>query len=247
PALRAARRDQLDPTERRVLELAAVEGEVFHSGAVQALIGDDTQVLSRLTALVHKQLIRPDKAQLPGEDGFRFQHPLIRDVAYEAILKSTRAELHDQYADWLHEHGTGLADLDELMGYHLEQAYSYQSELGHSDPGAGALRERPAVHLAAAGRRALARFDTAAATNLLRRARDLPSHMTWQFDLDLATALRITGQVAEADALLGATVAEAAARGDRRVELHARLAEPGFSASAGSHPHLAEQALGGCG
>jgi class 3 adenylate cyclase/DNA-binding SARP family transcriptional activator len=242
-ALLAARLDQLEPTERRVLELAAVEGEVFHYGAVQALIGDDTQVLSRLTALVHKQVITPDKAQLPGEDGFRFQHPLIRDVAYEAILKSTRAELHEQYADWLHEHGTGLADLDELMGYHLEQAYGYQSELGHSDPRAGALAERAAGHLAAAGRRALARLDTAAATNLLRRARDLPSPKTWQFDLDLATALRITGRVAEADALLGATAAEAAARGDRRAELHARLAELEFSESAVSHHDLAEQAL----
>ena len=242
-ALLAARLDQLEPTERRVLELAAVEGEVFHYGAVQALIGDDTQVLSRLTALVHKQLIRPDKAQLPGEDGFRFQHLLIRDVAYEAILKSTRAKIHEQYADWLHEHGTGLADLDELMGYHLEQAYGYQSELGHSDPRAGALAERAAGHLAAAGRRALARLDTAAATNLLRRARDLPSHKTWQFDLDLATALRITGRIAEADALLGATAAEAAARGDRRAELHARLAELEFSESAVSHHDLAEQAL----
>jgi class 3 adenylate cyclase/transcriptional regulator with XRE-family HTH domain/tetratricopeptide (TPR) repeat protein len=242
-ALLAARLDQLEPTERRVLELAAVEGEVFHYGAVQALIGDDTQVLSRLTALVHKQLIRPDKAQLPGEDGFRFQHLLIRDVAYEAILKSTRAKIHEQYADWLHEHGTGLADLDELMGYHLEQAYGYQSELGHSDPRTGALAERAAGHLAAAGRRALARLDTAAATNLLRRARDLPSHKTWQFDLDLATALRITGRIAEADALLGATAAEAAARGDRRAELHARLAELEFSGSAVSHHDLAEQAL----
>src|SRR6185312_12110083 len=69
------------------------------------------------------------------------------------------------------------------------------------------------------------------------------SHRTWQFDLDLATALRITGRIAEADALLGATAAEAAARGDRRVELHARLAELEFSESAVSHHDLAEQAL----
>jgi class 3 adenylate cyclase/tetratricopeptide (TPR) repeat protein len=242
-ALLAARLDQLLPIERRVLELASIEGEAFHYGAVQALIGDDVQVLSRLTALVHKQFIRPDKAQLPGEDGFRFQHLLIRDVAYEAILKSTRAELHIQYAGWLHQHGTGLVDLDELMGYHLEQAHSYLSELGHSDPRAGALAERAAGHLGVAGRRALARLDTAAATNLLRRARDLPSPETWPFDLDLATALRITGRVAEADALLRATAAEAAVRGDRRARLHAQLAELEFSESAVSYHDLAEQAL----
>ena len=36
-ALLAARLDQLDPAERRVLECGSVEGEVFHRGAVQAL------------------------------------------------------------------------------------------------------------------------------------------------------------------------------------------------------------------
>ena len=97
-ALLAARLDQLDPAERRVLELAAVEGEVFHGGAVQALIAEDTQILSRLSALVLKQMIRPERAQIAWEDGFRFQHLLIRDVAYETILKSTRAELHERFA-----------------------------------------------------------------------------------------------------------------------------------------------------
>ena len=53
-ALLAARLDQLDAAERRVLERAAVEGEVFHRGAVQALTPDDTTVTPRLAALVRK-------------------------------------------------------------------------------------------------------------------------------------------------------------------------------------------------
>ena len=40
-ALLAARLDQLDTGERRVLERAAVEGEVFHRGAVQALAREE--------------------------------------------------------------------------------------------------------------------------------------------------------------------------------------------------------------
>ena len=40
-ALLAARLDQLDARERRVLEGAAVEGELFHRGAVQVLVPDD--------------------------------------------------------------------------------------------------------------------------------------------------------------------------------------------------------------
>ena len=62
-ALLAARLDQLDPAERRVLERGAVEGEVFHRGAVQALAPEETQVTPRLAALVRRQLIRPDRAQ----------------------------------------------------------------------------------------------------------------------------------------------------------------------------------------
>ena len=39
-------------------------------------------------ALVRKELIRPDRPQLAGEDGFRFRHLLIRDAAYEALPKA---------------------------------------------------------------------------------------------------------------------------------------------------------------
>jgi class 3 adenylate cyclase len=81
-ALLGARLDQLDPPERAVLERGAVEGELFHRGAVQALAPEEQNVTRRLAALTRKELIRPDKAQLPGEDGFRFRHLLIRDVAY---------------------------------------------------------------------------------------------------------------------------------------------------------------------
>ena len=58
-ALLAARLDQLDPAERRVLERGAIEGEIFHRGAVQALAPDESQVTPRLAALVRKELIRP--------------------------------------------------------------------------------------------------------------------------------------------------------------------------------------------
>ena len=90
-ALLGARLDQLETAERSVLERGAVEGEIFHRGAVQALAPDETQVTPRLAALVRKALIRSDKPQLPGEDAFRFRHILIRDAAYDAMPKATRA------------------------------------------------------------------------------------------------------------------------------------------------------------
>ena len=104
-ALLAARLDQLDPAERRVLECGSVEGEVFHRGAVQALTPEETQVTPRLAALVRRELIRSERSQFSGEDGFRFRHLLIRDTAYDALPKTTRAELHERFAAWLEQHG----------------------------------------------------------------------------------------------------------------------------------------------
>ncbi|HEX6952837.1 MAG TPA: adenylate/guanylate cyclase domain-containing protein, partial [Gaiellaceae bacterium] len=134
-ALLAARLDQLDPAERAVLEHGAVEGRTFHRGAVAAL-GDadgDGEVDRRLVALVRKELVRPDRAQLAGDDAYRFRHLLIRDAAYEALPKAARADLHHRFADWLQEHGQSLVELDEILGYHLEQAARYHEELGRSD------------------------------------------------------------------------------------------------------------------
>jgi predicted ATPase len=94
-------------------------------------------------------------AELEGDDAFRFRHLLLRDAAYEALPKSVRVELHERFADWLEEHG-GLVELDEIVGYHFEQAARYRHELGLS---ADDLAERAGERLAAAGRRALWRED----------------------------------------------------------------------------------------
>src|SRR5204862_4612931 len=152
-ALLAARLDQLEAADRSVLERGAIEGEIFHRGVVQALAPEGTQVTPRLAALVRKELIRPDRSQLAGEDGFRFRHLLIRDAAYDGLPKSARAELHERFAGWLEEPGRELVELDEIVGYHLERAARYQDELGHRDP---ALAARAGARLAEAGRQAFA-------------------------------------------------------------------------------------------
>jgi class 3 adenylate cyclase len=219
-ALLAARLDQLDPAERDVLERAAVEGEVFHRGAVQALDPEEPSVTPRLAALVRKQLIRPQRAQIAGEDGFRFRHLLIRDAAYGALTKSRRARLHERLADWLEQRG-GLVELDELLGHHLEQATRYRAELGEAD---SALAERAGAHLALAGRRALERVDEGAAVSLLERSLELtrPLRLDVHLELDLASAYGPTN--AEQAASLAETAAERArSAGDEAGEALARI------------------------
>jgi len=166
-ALLAARLDQLPAPERAALERGAVEGQVFHRGAVQALAPDETGVPTNLMQLVRKELVRPTAATLPGDDAFRFRHLLIRDAAYDALPKLTRAELHERFAGWVESHAPDLVELDEILGYHLEQAALYSAELGRPAPELGA---RAAARLGAAGTRAVARADVGAARTLLQRA-----------------------------------------------------------------------------
>ena len=180
-ALLSARLDRLEEAERSVLERGAVEGELFHRSAVQALWVDE-QVMPRLAALVRKQLVRPDKPQLVGDDAFRFRHLLIRDAAYDALPKAMRAELHERFAAWLEHHGVELVELDEILGYHLEQAARYKQELARPD---GELAERAAACLATAGRRALWRGDGGAARSLLERALELIRPLRFDVHLEL--------------------------------------------------------------
>jgi class 3 adenylate cyclase len=114
-ALLAARLDQLEPSEKLLLERGAVEGEIFHRGAVQALAPGETQVTSRLASLVRKELIRPDRSRFSDDDAFRFRHVLIRDAAYDGLPKATRATLHEAFASWLEER-RGLVELDDIVG-----------------------------------------------------------------------------------------------------------------------------------
>ena len=102
-ALLTARLEQLREEERAVIERGAVEGKVFHRGAVRELASEALrpQVEGQLAALVRKELIRPEPTILAGEDAFRFRHLLIRDAAYEALPKEVRAELHERFAGWL--------------------------------------------------------------------------------------------------------------------------------------------------
>jgi class 3 adenylate cyclase/tetratricopeptide (TPR) repeat protein len=224
-ALLAARLDQLDPAERDVLERGAVEGQVFHRGAVLALAPGE-QVDGQLVRLVRKDLVRPERALLPDDDAYRFRHLLIRDTAYDALPKATRAELHERFAGWLEEHGVDLIELDEILGYHLEQAYRYRAELGPLDAAAAELADRAATRLLASADRALERGDPSATVGLLNRATDLmPTEDPRRLiaELELATALGEQGELDHALDRIARVAAVARERGNVRVAERARL------------------------
>ena len=217
-ALLAARIDRLDDLERAVVERGSVEGRLFHRGAVAALLPEPERpaVGAHLMSLVRKELIRPDRATLPGDDGFRFAHILIRDAAYEAIPKRRRAKLHELYADWLVSRLGGDAP-DEIVGYHLEQAYRYGAELGAPD---SALGVRASERLAAAARAARIRGDVLAQVNLWDRAADLVAGGASRplLLVRFGWALEEAGQLARARAVVEEAVVLARGAGDGQAE-----------------------------
>jgi predicted ATPase/class 3 adenylate cyclase len=218
-ALLGARLDRLPEVERALLTRVSVEGHVFHREAMRelapaALAGD---VDRSLTALIRRDMIRPDRSSFADDEAFRFRHILIRDAAYRSLPKETRAQLHERYADWLEgTAGERVQELEEILGYHLEQAHRFLAELGHDANGTGELAERASKWLESAGRRALRRSDRAAAVRLLERAVALASgDMPRRAELlpELGAALIEAGRLAAADATLAdaTSAAEAAA------------------------------------
>jgi Predicted ATPase len=135
-ALLGARLDRLEAQARDALERGAVEGELFHRGAVVELSAEKARmsVPGGLEELTGKDMIRPAETNFAGDLAFRFKHILVRDAAYQATAKKLRAALHEQFAEWLERSaGERVVEYEEILGYHLEQSYRYRSELGPID------------------------------------------------------------------------------------------------------------------
>jgi tetratricopeptide (TPR) repeat protein len=195
-ALLAERLDRLESRQRTLLEDGAVEGHIFHVGALLALAAETVERASlALEELGRRELVKPATPSFTDELAYRFRHILIRDAAYRALPKKARAELHEAYAHWLEDKADGrTTEFEEILGYHFEQAYRYRAELGLGDDG---LAVRAGRLLASAGRRALGRSDMAAAEGLLSRAAELlPDDDPERIErlLGLSVALRELGE-----------------------------------------------------
>jgi DNA-binding SARP family transcriptional activator len=121
-SLIAARVDRLPDEQRLVLELASIEGAVFDTRWLEALLPEDrpVDVDAQLVQLIRRELVRPDPS---AEQRFSFRHELVRDVVYASVPKQARAELHERLAALL---GSGA----DAARVHRIQARNLRSELG---------------------------------------------------------------------------------------------------------------------
>jgi class 3 adenylate cyclase len=222
-ALLAARLDRLGPGERAVLERGAVVGREFTAGDVVALLDPDAAPTAdtHLQTLAVRGFVRSR-----GDGAFGFRHALVQEAVYRSAPKRLRAELHERYADRLDTGSPDLPELDEFVGYHLEQAYRLRTDLGESDRRAEGLGEDAGRRLGAAGFRALKRGDIPATVGLLGRAVSLlPPGDEDRNELmcELGIAQGASGDTAGGRATFSAAIAGAEAEGHRRVELRGRI------------------------
>lgn len=217
-ALLEARLDGLGRAERAAVEPASVIGLEFPQSALESLAPPAVcaELPAHLGTLTRKQFIRP--AQSAGAELiYRFHHHLVRDTVYNGLLKRARANLHLEFVRWADRASAdserGL-EFEAILGYHLEQAHRYLSELGPLDKQGMVIGCDAARRLSSAAKRALARGDMHAAANLFQRATALlPGDDPQRIELlpDYGETLMSLGDFAQARSVL----AEAGLAADR--------------------------------
>jgi tetratricopeptide (TPR) repeat protein len=113
-----------------------------------------------------------------------------------------------------------------VIGFHLEQAHRYRTELGVIGAETDLIASRAAERLASAGRRALARGDVEAAVTLLERASSLHAgdvRARAALLPDLSEALMELGELSGADEVLAEAIRSAEIVGDRGLLGHATI------------------------
>ena len=225
-ALLAARLDRLRDRERDIAQRASVAGKVFPRTALVELCPEHvrSELGVHLDSLLRKDFIDPEETSDWDTEAFRFHHVLIRDAAYRSTLKEKRADLHERFADWLSETAPSGTEQEELIGYHLEQAYRLRERLGPPTDRDRRLAARAADALAESAKRAFARDDMPAAANFVERALALtPTDSPERAELGvfLSGALLELGNAEGAQAAVDRAAADAT--GDPVREAHAAL------------------------
>lgn len=159
-----ARLDSLEVAERAVIGGAAVVGRVFWDQAVARLATSLAEPVraTALERLASREVVFPrPHSTFSGSREFSFRHALMRDVAYEGVLRSVRRAHHAMTAQWLEEAVERSRRPDE----HAAAVAHHHEEAGHK---AAAAR-----WYLRAGQHAASTFSGDDALRLLARARSL--------------------------------------------------------------------------
>jgi class 3 adenylate cyclase/tetratricopeptide (TPR) repeat protein len=147
-ALLGARLDGLGDDERRAIQIASIVGERFGASEIASL-APDLDVARAIAGLRRSGLVFEDR-ETREAGRYRFKHLLMRDVAYSALPKAFRADLHEAFArDLEREVGDRREEVAEIVAYHIERAFALSTEVRASrdvlEPRARAALDRALV------------------------------------------------------------------------------------------------------
>jgi class 3 adenylate cyclase/tetratricopeptide (TPR) repeat protein/ABC-type transport system involved in cytochrome c biogenesis ATPase subunit len=116
-----ARLDRLAPV-KEVSQIGAAIGREFSYSLLRAVVGrDETALKHALTQLEQAELVF--RHGEPPEAVYSFKHALVRDAAYESLLKSRRQQLHSRVAHALEEKFADIAaSQPEIVAHHFTEA-----------------------------------------------------------------------------------------------------------------------------
>ncbi len=180
-----ARLDRLAAV-KDVAQFGAILGREFAYEVLRAVAPlDDVSLQSGLAQLVEAELLY--QRGIPPQATYIFKHALIRDAAYESLLRSTRQQYHQRIAQALAEHFPETAHTQpELLAHHYTEA----GLLAHAVP-----------YWQRAGQRAIERSANIEAVGhltkgiaLLTRLEATPEHRQQELECHIAlgTALMVT-------------------------------------------------------
>ena len=117
-AVLAARIDRLTPSQKRLLQTAAVIGRDVELPVLRAISEEPDDALRRDLAHLQVAELLYEKASFP-EAAYTFKHALTHDVAYQSLLHERRRTLHARIVDALEMlHGDRLGEHVERVGRH---------------------------------------------------------------------------------------------------------------------------------
>ncbi|MEK6208417.1 MAG: AAA family ATPase [Chloroflexota bacterium] len=218
-----ARLDELPVRERELLQTAAVIGETFDVRGVALLAQrDPSEVAGSLGRLSHLRYIHP------VDGGFRFNHALVRDIAYGRLPIADRLRLHAQYAG----EGLGLEDV-EALAHHWWEALGPSDALWVWEGNAelDGMRAAALRALLAAGSGLGDRFAFERATQIFERA------------LTLAGNPKESAQVEEAFGLACVRNAKGEDASEHRMRAIALYREAGLEAPVGLYADMLDMTV----
>jgi class 3 adenylate cyclase/tetratricopeptide (TPR) repeat protein len=134
-----ARLDRLEPV-KEIAQIASVIGRSFDHRTIAALAANPEGELSEaMERLVEAELVF--RRGVPPDATYLFKHALVRDAAYESLLKTKRITLHGRLLEVLEANG-GTAP--EIKAQHAEAAGLTERALGYWEQAGAHALARPA-------------------------------------------------------------------------------------------------------